>query len=51
MAKYTVVTSESCIIYRTYLVEADSQEEAEKNFEDGEITNVEYENCGYEVIE
>lgn len=38
-------------MYRTYLVEADSQEEAEENYEDGEITDIEYENCGNEVIE
>lgn len=51
MAQYTIVTSENCIMYRTYLVEADSQEEAEENYEDGEIADIEYENCGNEVIE
>ena len=45
MAQYTVVTSEDCIICRTYLVEADSQEEAEENYEDGEIINIEYKSC------
>lgn len=37
MSKYLVVTSKDVIRYISYIVEADSQEEAEENWEEGEM--------------
>lgn len=36
MSKYLVTTSRDVIKYTSYIVEADSQEEAEENWEEGE---------------
>lgn len=35
MPKYLVITSKDVVRYISYIVEADSQEEAEENWEDG----------------
>lgn len=36
MSKYLVTTSRDVIKYTSYIVEADSQEEAEENWKEGE---------------
>ena len=36
MSKYLITTVRDMIRYTSYIVEADSQEEAEKNWEEGE---------------
>ena len=43
MSKYLVTTSKGVIRYITYIVEANSQEEAEENWEDGEMADEWYE--------
>ena len=43
MSKYLVTTSKDVIRYISYVVEANSQEEAEENWEDGDITDEWYE--------
>jgi hypothetical protein len=39
MSKYLVITSRDIIKYTSYIVEANSQEEAEENWEDGEMAD------------
>ena len=51
MSKYLVTTSKGVIRYITYIVEANSQEEAEENWEDGEITDEWYEPSGDTYVE
>ena len=51
MSKYLVTTSRDVIIYISYIVEANSQEEAEENCEDGEIADEWYEPSGDTYIE
>ena len=46
MSKYLVTTNRDMIRYISYIVEANSQEEAEENWEDGEITDEWYEPSG-----
>lgn len=46
MSKYLVVTSKDVIRYISYIVEADSQEEAEENWEEGEMAEEWYEPSG-----
>ena len=51
MAKYLVTTSTDVIRYISYIVEADSQEEAESNCDDGELTDEWYEESGKTYVE
>ena len=51
MSKYLVTTSRDVIRYISYIVEANSQEEAEENWEDGEITDEWYEPSGDTYVE
>ena len=51
MSKYLVTTSKGVIRYITYIVEANSQEEAEENWEDGEMADEWYEPSGDTYIE
>ena len=51
MSKYLVTTSKGVIRYITYLVEANSQEEAEENWEDGEMADEWYEPSGDTYVE
>lgn len=46
MSKYLVTTSKDVIHYITYIVEADSQEEAEENWEEEEYADEWLESCG-----
>lgn len=43
MSKYLVTTSKDVIRYISYIVEADSQEEAEENWWEGEMADEWYE--------
>lgn len=51
MSKYLVTTSKGVIRYITYIVEANSQEEAEENWEDGEMADEWYEPSGDTYVE
>ena len=51
MSKYLVTTSKGVIRYITYIVEANSQEEAEENWEDGEMADEWYESSGDTYVE
>lgn len=51
MPKYLVITSRDVIRYISYIVEADSQEEAEENWEDGEMADEWYEQSGDTYVE
>lgn len=51
MSKYLVTTSTDVIRYVSYIVEADSQEEAESNYDDGELTDEWYEESGKTYVE
>ena len=51
MSKYLVTTSKDVIRYTSYIVEADSQEEAENNWEEGEYSDEWYEPSGDTYIE
>ena len=51
MSKYLVTTSRDVIRYISYIVEADSQEEAEENYWNGEITDEWYEPSGDTYVE
>ena len=51
MSKYLVTTSKGVIRYITYIVEANSQEEAEENCEDGEMADEWYEPSGDTYVE
>lgn len=51
MSKYLVTTSRDVIRYISYIVEADSQEEAEENWYNGEITDEWYEPSGDTYVE
>lgn len=46
MSKYLVTTSKGMIRYISYIVEANSQEETEENWEDGEMADEWYEPSG-----
>ena len=50
MSKYLVTTSKGVIRYITYIVEANSQE-AEENWEDGEMADEWYEPSGDTYVE
>lgn len=51
MSKYLVTTSKDVIRYISYIVEADSQEEAEKNWYEGEMADEWYESSGDTYVE
>ena len=51
MPKYLVITSKDVVRYISYIVEADSQEEAEENWEDGEMADEWYESSGDTYVE
>ena len=51
MSKYLVTTSKKVIRYISYIVEANSQEEAEENWEDGEMADEWYESSGDTYVE
>lgn len=51
MPKYLVITSKDVVRYISYIVEADSQEEAEENWEDGEMADEWYEPSGDTHVE
>lgn len=51
MSKYLVTTSKRVIRYISYIVEADSQEEAEENWKDGKIAKEWYEPSGDTCVE
>lgn len=51
MSKYLVTTSKDVIRYISYIVEADSQEEAEENWFEGEMADEWYESSGDTCVE
>lgn len=51
MSKYLVTTSKGVIRYISYIVEANSQEEAEENWYEGEMTDEWYEPSGDTYVE
>lgn len=51
MSKYLVTTSTDVIRYVSYIVEADSREEAESNWKEGEIEDEWYEDSGKTYVE
>ena len=51
MSKYLVTTSRDVIRYISYIVEANSQGEAEENWFEGEITDEWYEPSGDTYVE
>ena len=51
MSKYLVTTSKDVIRYISYIVEADSQEEAEENWFEGEMADEWYEPSGDTYVE
>lgn len=51
MSKYLVTTSKDVIRYISYIVEADSQEEAEENWYEGEMADEWYESSGDTSVE
>lgn len=51
MSKYLVTTSKRVIRYISYIVEANSQEEAEENWINGEMTDEWYESSGDTYVE
>lgn len=51
MPKYLVTTSKDVIRYMSYVVEANSQEEAEENWREGEMADEWYESSGDTYVE
>lgn len=51
MSKYLVTVSKDVIRYTSYIIEADSQEEAGKNWWEGEMTDEWYESSGDTYVE
>ena len=51
MSKYRVVVLKDVIQYKTFVVDAESEEEAINNYDEGEIEDVDYEPSGDEYIE
>ena len=51
MSKYLVITSRDIIKYTSYIVEANSQEEAEENWWQGEMADEWYESSGDTYVE
>lgn len=50
MSEFIITTTQDCIRQLQYKVEADSLEEAMKNYEDGEIIGEDYEPSGEEWV-
>lgn len=51
MSKYLVTVSKDVIRYTSYIIEADSQEEAEENWWEGEMADEWYESSGDTYVE
>lgn len=51
MSKYLVTVSKDVIRYTSYIIETDSQEEAEKNWWEGEMADEWYESSGDTYVE
>lgn len=51
MSKYLVTVSKDVIRYTSYIIEADSQEEAEENWREGEMADEWYESSGDTYVE
>ena len=51
MSKYLITISQDVIRYTSYIVEANSQEEAEDNWLDGEFSDEWYEPSGDILVE
>lgn len=51
MPKYLVTTSKDVIRYISYVVEVNSQEEAEENWWQGEMADEQYESSGDTYVE
>ena len=51
MSKYLVTTSKDVIRYISYIVEANSQEEAEENWINGEMADEWYKSSGDTYVE
>lgn len=51
MPKYLVTTSKDVIRYISYVIEANSQEEAEENWGQGEMADEWYESSGDTYVE
>lgn len=51
MPKYLVTTSKDIVKYISYIVEANSQEEAKENWEEGEMADEWYESSGDTYVE
>ena len=51
MSKYLVTVSKDVIRYTSYMIEADSQEEAEENWQEGEMADEWYESSGDTYVE
>lgn len=51
MSKYLVTVSKDVIRYTSYMIEADSQEEAEENWWEGEMADEWYESSGDTYVE
>ena len=51
MSKYLVTTGKDVVRYISYIVEANSQEEAEENWENGEMADEWYESSGDTYVE
>lgn len=51
MSKYLVTVSKGVIRYTSYIIEADSQKEAEKNWWEGEMADEWYESSGDTYVE
>ena len=51
MPKYLVTTGKDVVRYISYIVEANSREEAEENWEDGEMADEWYESSGDTYVE
>lgn len=51
MSKYLVTVSKDVIRYTSYIIEADSQEEAEENWWKGEMADEWYESSGDTYVE
>ena len=51
MSKYRVIVSKDVIQYTTFVVDAESEEEAINNYDEGDIEDVDYEPSGDEYVE
>lgn len=51
MNKYKVIVSKDVIQFTTFIVDAESEEEAINNYDEGEVEDVEYKSSGDEYVE